>query len=295
MRGYACDFTHPPIYLSSVISAQSGYIIPDPETDDLTFEITLRIHSQRMKWCCWSAGPPEVKQIMRAKQVVAMMLYLCGFNDLGGPEVHDIKMASFLGFARKNLGLLRSFLHLKLPHYTPPYNTPDQPFATRTIPLGLISSNNYPSTAKNSTTPRHIAVLDLLSHESHKYLVLTAHSCPHTSIADAIELLYYLEHYPLGGICQSFHWYEARGNNSKISPSEERVQTLAYVIRWLVGLGAYEQVTEQMRNDMRPMWERLKWLKEMNENDFVKFKPRQKGWHGWGWLPALKEMQKATD
>jgi len=225
------------------------------------------------------------------------MLYLCGYDGAGGPEVDDIGIATFLSSAYKNQGLFRSFLHLKLPHYKPPSNKPDQSFAVRRVSLGITTSNNIPGMAKESCTPRHTAILDLLSSRSRKKLAIAPTSHPRMCVADAIGLLDYLEKNHAWYICEAIQWDHPAGRTRRAKvytevpfgdPREERVHTLAYVIRWLVGLGPYEKISPRMGQDLRPMWGRLKWLRGLNDKDLATFKPGQVGWQGWKWL-ALQE------
>lgn len=61
------------------------------------------------------------------------------------------------------------------------------------------------------------------------------------------------------------------------------------MIRWLVGLEPWEEIPEDMGQDMRSMWGRVRWLRELNEMDLDWFKEWQLEWQGWRWLVALKE------
>ncbi|RPB26501.1 hypothetical protein L211DRAFT_835335 [Terfezia boudieri ATCC MYA-4762] len=256
-------------------------IIPDPKTDELALSISKSLnYSMDSAWYGLGRSSTAVKQIMRAKEIVAMMLYLCGFD---GDD--DSKIAAFLCSAYKHLSLFQSFLHLKLSHYNPPSYKSNKPFPVRSISLG--STENY-------HTLRHVAILDLLSFESRKQLVLVPKMRPRMCVADAIGLLAYLGANPPWYICEAFHWGNPAKPDKATPLGQQRVQTLAYVVRWLVGLGPYEKIPEGMGQDLRPMWGRVKWLRESNEKDLARFKARQTGWQGWKWLVVLKEQGAET-
>lgn len=86
------------------------------------------------------------------------MLHLCGYDGS-----YDTNIESFLCFAYKHLHLFQSFLHLKLTHYNSPLYKPEVPFADASL---------CPTVNTHTLGMRHIAILDLLSSESRKQLVL---------------------------------------------------------------------------------------------------------------------------
>ncbi|KAF8419218.1 hypothetical protein EV426DRAFT_702105 [Tirmania nivea] len=264
--------------------------IPDYDTDKLANSITESLNNS-LNSTSHGLGRSStaVKNILRAKEIVAMMLHICGYD---GPDDSDSEIASFLHFAHKHTnGLFRSFLHLKLPHYKPPWSSTTRPTPKRNISLGLLISNKAPQTASIPPTPAHIAILDLLSDESRKQLVLAPNSHPRMCIADAISLLNYLEWNDPWYVCEAFYWGSPAEPDKATQLGEQRVRTLAYVIRWLVGLGPYQDADVEMLEDRRSLWERLKWLRGLNEKDLARFQKGQVGWQGFKWLVALKEQE----
>ncbi|KAF8458499.1 hypothetical protein BGX38DRAFT_1265225 [Terfezia claveryi] len=271
-----CDYDPSASYRYNVLP-NAETIIPDPETDELALSISKSLnYSTSSAWYGLGRSSTAVKQIMRAKEIVTMMLYLCGFD---GDD--DSEIAAFLFSAYKHRSPFQSFLHLKLPHYNPPSYKSNKPFPVRSISLGF-TENNY--------RLYYTAILDLLSFESRKQLVLVPKMRPRMCVADAIGLLAYLGANPPWYICEAFHWGSPAQPDRTTPLGEQRVQTLAYVVRWLVGLGPNEKIPEGMGQDPRPMWGRVKWLRESNEKDLARFKAGQTGWQGWKWLVVLKKQ-----
>lgn len=208
------------------------------------------------------------------------MLHLCGYD---GDS--DTRIGSFLCLAYKHHELFQSFLHLKLSHYTPPSYKSNKPFAVRKVSLGLAIDRDI-------LEMRHLTFLDLLSYESRKQLVLAPNCRPRMCVADAIGLLIYLETNEAWYICEAFHWGNPEAPDKTTPRGEQRVWALAYVIRWLVGLGPSEKIPEEMWQDVRPMWGRVRWLRGQNEQDLARFKAGRAKWQGWKWLVALKEEER---
>ena len=186
------------------------------------------------------------------------MLHLCGYD---GDS--DIKIGPFLCLAYKHHDLFQSFLQINLLHYD--YRS-DKSTAGCRVSLGL-TDNNHTRNMRN--------ILDLLSYESRKQLTLARNCRPRMFVADAIGLLIYLETNPPWYICEALHWGSPEAPDKTTPLGEQRVQALAYVIRWLVGLGPCEVVPEEMAQDVRPMWGRVRWLRV------------KAGWQGWDWFSAL--------